>query len=101
VAYEGIGEFDKARATYLEALRLDKTNTYIQKNYSRFTEFVSKNKKRDKKPAAVAAPSPGTASPANPPVADPPGKPEPMAPSNPPTPPSTTPGRPSADGGVL
>jgi Tfp pilus assembly protein PilF len=68
VAYEGTGEFDKARAAYLEALRLDKTNTYIQKNYSRFTEFVSKNKKREKKGTAAATPAPPTTPAAPPPV---------------------------------
>jgi Tfp pilus assembly protein PilF len=89
VAYEGIGEFDKARTTYLEALRLDKTNTYIQKNYSRFTEFVSKNKKREKKPATAAATPPAAPAPASAPaVATPPAGPEPMNPP-PPTPPAT------------
>jgi tetratricopeptide (TPR) repeat protein len=107
VAYEGIGEFDKARAAYLEALRLDKSNQYIQKNYSRFTEFVSKNRKREKK-AATSASSPPAAAPVTPPVTAPPaGKPEPMPPtnpaSNPPstTPPATPPTRPATDGGAL
>lgn len=54
VAYEGNGEFEKARTTYLEALRLDRTNQYIQKNYSRFIEFTSRNKKRQKRDAATA-----------------------------------------------
>lgn len=49
VAYEGNGEFEKARTTYLEALRLDRTNQYIQKNYSRFVEFTSRNKKRQQR----------------------------------------------------
>jgi superkiller protein 3 len=95
VAYEGIGEFDKARTAYLEALRLDKTNTYIQKNYSRFTEFVSKNKKREKKGVAAATTPVVAPTPA---MTTPPGKPEPMNPP-PPTPPSTTPVPPL--GGVL
>jgi Tfp pilus assembly protein PilF len=90
VAYEGIGEFDKARASYLEALKLDKTNTYIQKNYSRFTEFVSKNKKREKKGVAATAPAVAP----TPAMTTPPGKPEPMNPP-PSTPPSTTPVPPS------
>lgn len=47
VAYEGIGEFDKARDAYARALRLDKSNQYIQKNYSRFVEFYSRNRKRE------------------------------------------------------
>ncbi|HXI11584.1 MAG TPA: tetratricopeptide repeat protein [Thermoanaerobaculia bacterium] len=57
VAYEGTGDFDKARESYVEALRLDRTNVHIQKNYSRFTEFAARNKKRDAK-ANVTAPKP-------------------------------------------
>jgi tetratricopeptide (TPR) repeat protein len=54
VAYEGTGDFEKARANYIEALRLDKGNEYIQKNFSRFTEFTSRNKKRGRPPAVTA-----------------------------------------------
>ena len=76
VAYEGTGEFEKARQAYTEALRLDKSNQYIQKNYSRFVEFYSRNKKRELQiPAGEASPStpPGTAQPvpASPPPATP------------------------------
>jgi len=46
VAFEANGDFEKARKEYLEALKLDKGNQYIQKNYSRFVEFTSRNKKR-------------------------------------------------------
>ena len=53
VAYEGTGDFEKARANYIEALRLDKGNEYIQKNFSRFTEFTSRNKKRGRTPAVT------------------------------------------------
>lgn len=49
VAYEANGEFEKAREAYTEALRLDRSNQYIQKNYSRFVEFYSRNQKREKK----------------------------------------------------
>lgn len=56
VAYEGTGDFEKARVNYIEALRLDKGNEYIQKNFSRFTEFTSRNRKRGRTPA-VAAPN--------------------------------------------
>jgi len=55
VAYEGTGEFEKARQAYTEALRLDKSNQYIQKNYSRFVEFYSRNKKRELQTAAGVA----------------------------------------------
>jgi Tfp pilus assembly protein PilF len=54
VAYEANGDFDSAAKEYREAMRLDKSNTYIQKNYSRFVEFISRNKKRQKKDAAAA-----------------------------------------------
>lgn len=47
VAYEGIGEFEKARDAYARALQLDKSNQHIQKNYSRFVEFYSRNRKRE------------------------------------------------------
>lgn len=60
VAYEGTGEWDKARAAYVEALRLDRSNQYIQKNYSRFVEFTSKNKKRQVEPATTAKSDPGS-----------------------------------------
>src|SRR5258707_13669082 len=46
VAYEANGDFENARKEYLEALRLDRSNDYIKKNYSRFVEFLSRNKKR-------------------------------------------------------
>ena len=53
VALEATGDFDGAAKEYREALRLDRQNQYIQKNYSRFVEFTQKAKKRDA--AAVAA----------------------------------------------
>lgn len=46
VAYEGIGEFEKARETYLRALQIDRSNQYVQRNYSRFVEFYSKREQR-------------------------------------------------------
>src|SRR5258706_9721385 len=46
VAYEANGDFENARKEYLEALRLDRSNDYVKKNYSRFVEFLSRNKKR-------------------------------------------------------
>jgi len=55
VALEANGDFEKARREYLEALKLDKGNQYIQKNYSRFTEFLQRNKKRQKGSATAAA----------------------------------------------
>ena len=61
VAYEANGDFEKARKEYLEALKLDRTNSYIQKNYSRFVEFLSRNKKRQIAPKGTPA-SPASAS---------------------------------------
>ncbi len=54
VAYEGIGEFEKARDAYARALRVDKSNQHIQKNYSRFVEFYSRNRKREQQLKEVA-----------------------------------------------
>jgi tetratricopeptide (TPR) repeat protein len=121
VAYEANGDFEKARKEYLEALKLDRTNPYIQKNYSRFVEFLSRNKKRQAAaPKVTAAPlkgiqtgatstsvinsgqpdrptgadvPPPTA--ATPPGAQPSDRPQP--PPSPPTPPPT----PNPPGGVL
>lgn len=53
VAYEANGEFEKAGDEYKTAIRLDKSNAHIQKNYSRFVEFTQRNKKRQK-PATTA-----------------------------------------------
>ncbi|MEK6371477.1 MAG: tetratricopeptide repeat protein [Acidobacteriota bacterium] len=57
VAYEANGDFDSARKEYLEALKLDRSNPYIQKNYSRYVEFLSRNKKRAAPKTAAAAPA--------------------------------------------
>src|SRR2546427_7522121 len=58
VAYEANGDFDSARKEYLEALKLDRSNQYIQKNYSRFVEFLSRNRKRQQKETRTASTSP-------------------------------------------
>jgi tetratricopeptide (TPR) repeat protein len=111
VAYEANGDFEKARKEYLEALKLDRTNSYIQKNYSRFVEFLSRNRKRQQaaskatatplngiapgassttgssqpdRPVASTVPSPAAV---NPPAAQPSDRPQP-----PPTPPPNPPG---------
>jgi Flp pilus assembly protein TadD len=84
VAYEANGDFENARKEYLEALKLDKSNQYIQKNYSRYVEFLSRNKKRQQKAgvgsttAAPAAPSSAAPSPAAPPM---PGADQPRPPA--------------------
>lgn len=97
VAYEANGDFENAAKEYREALRLDRANQYIQKNYSRFVEFQSRNRKRQQKqepktaaadPASApstlpAAPAPDPAS-ASPPPATPPVTPPAVPPANPP-----------------
>lgn len=88
VAYEGIGEFEKARQAYTEALRLDRSNQYIQKNYSRFVEFYSKNKKREKvlepreEPPRTAAVA-GESAPQPPVLGAPPSEPSPVPAADP------------------
>jgi Tfp pilus assembly protein PilF len=64
VAYEANGDFDSARKEYLEALKLDRSNQYIQKNYSRYVEFLSRNKKRQQKDVKTALAAPPTTPPA-------------------------------------
>jgi hypothetical protein len=54
VAYEANGDYDNALKEYREALRLDRSNQYIQKNYSRFVEFRSRNNKRQQKNATAS-----------------------------------------------
>ncbi|HYC61493.1 MAG TPA: tetratricopeptide repeat protein [Thermoanaerobaculia bacterium] len=54
VAYEATGDFEAAAREYREALRLDRSNEYIQKNYSRYVEFMQRGKKRDAKPAVAS-----------------------------------------------
>ena len=84
VALEANGEFDAAAKEYREALRLDRSNQYIQKNYSRFVEFTQRGRKRATPAAAPAAAATTTAAPV-PPVVD---ASQPAPP--PPTPPTTT-----------
>lgn len=61
VAYEANGDLESARKEYLEALKLDRGNSYIQKNYSRFVEFTSRNRKRSTTPKSATAPLTPTA----------------------------------------
>ncbi len=57
VAYEATGDFDGALKEYREALRLDRSNQYIQKNYSRYVEFTQRGKKRAPATPATAKPA--------------------------------------------
>lgn len=110
VAYEGTGEFEKARVEYGEALRIDKANPYVQKNYSRFVEFTTRNTRRERKlePGGAATPSAATPAPADaapaPPVTTPAPPPETggSPPVSPPALPEPTPPVPvPPSGGVL
>ena len=102
VAYEATGDFENARKEYLEALRLDRTNAYIQKNYSRYVEFLSRNRKRGPKDTKTAGPlmpkASGSAATDTTPVVPPAtaATPRPGSPPQPPSdlPPPTQPGPP-------
>ena len=89
VAYEANGDFENAAREYREAMRLDKSNTYIQKNYSRYVEFTSRNKKRQRtqnapKTAAAATTATPPATTATTPEAVPPPATTDTAPPPPP-----------------
>lgn len=79
VAYEANGDFEKAAKQYREAMRLDRSNQYIQKNYSRFVEFTSRNRKREQR-AAVAATAAETGGPSAAVEAEPASAPAPAEP---------------------
>ena len=87
VAYEANGDFDSALKEYREAIRLDKSNQYIQKNYSRFVEFTSRNKKRQQRPTPARTASATTAAEGEAPATPPAPAPEPPATTPPPQPP--------------
>ncbi len=83
VAYEANGDFDNAAKEYREALRLDRANQYIQKNYSRFVEFTQKAKKRQQQPAGAATSTTGSTTPTTLTGTGSSGVPEPMMPPPP------------------
>ena len=94
VAFEANGDFERARKEYLEALKLDRSNQYIQKNYSRFVEFLSRNRKRQQRDVKSVSSGPSmttgisTLSGTGP---VPPGPPIATEPVKPPAPPNTNP----------
>jgi tetratricopeptide (TPR) repeat protein len=120
VAYEANGDFENARKEYLEALRLDRSNDYVKKNYSRFVEFLSRNKKRSSPQRAGGSSSGATGATTTPAVTSsggtavdgtglgmPPDKPVaadpgviPRPPQPPNTPPPVVPPSPPPQGGV-
>ncbi len=53
VAYEALGNFEKALDYYQDAIKSDPTNKELKRNYSRFVEFY-----RAFKPAEPEAPAP-------------------------------------------
>lgn len=85
VALEATGDFDAALKAYREALRIDRSNQYIAKNYSRFVEFTSRDKKRPNRVTTNAATAAATTT--QPPTPDAPATP---APTDTATPPATT-----------
>ncbi len=95
VAYEATGDFENARKEYLEALKLDRSNSYIQKNYSRYVEFLSRNRKRQQKETKTAGPvlpkEGGSVLVQTPVVVPPAAAGEGAKPTSPPTPPSDLP----------
>src|ERR1044071_2716889 len=59
VAYEAVGDFENARKEYLEALKLDRTKSYIQKNSSRHLNTLSPTPaRRHSRRASSPAPAP-------------------------------------------
>ena len=89
VAYEATGDFDAAAKEYREALKLDRSNQYIQKNYSRYVEFIQRSKKREAKPA-IAAAAPTAAAPATSTAAPAAATPPPPVPATTTAPPDAT-----------
>lgn len=104
VALEATGDFDAAAKEYREALRLDRSNEYIQKNYSRFVEFTQRGKKRAPAAATAAktpAAAPAAATPAAmPPAVTPPDivPPDTVPPMTPPATDTATTARPPQEG---
>ena len=90
VAYEATGDFDAAAKEYREALKLDRSNQYIQKNYSRYVEFIQRSKKREAKPA-IAATAPTAAAPVAAPATAPAAVAPPVAATTTTAPPDATP----------
>lgn len=90
VAMEANGDFDAAAKEYREALRLDRSNQYIQKNYSRFIEFTTRAKKAAEPKTAAATKTAPPATTAAAPARPAPPAPTPAPPPNDPTAPTST-----------
>lgn len=93
VALEATGDFDGAAQAYRSALRLDRSNEHIQKNYSRYVEFTQRSKRREAEATAKTVTSEGPAaqtSAVQPAAADPEPKGQTPTPPPPPTDTSAT-----------
>lgn len=60
VAYEALGQFERALTFYQEALKADSDNRELRRNYSRFVEFYRAFKPDQQKDASVTAQTPNT-----------------------------------------
>ena len=98
VAYEANGDLEAAAREYREAMRLDRSNEYIQKNYARFVEFSSRSRKRQ-----PPSGNPGVIEPAGAPnnsAPAPNSTPQPSSTSQPSSAPAPQPQPPSSSQGV-
>lgn len=55
VAYEAVGQYERALETYQEALRADSGNRELKRNYSRFIEFYQAFKPEAEEQAVTAS----------------------------------------------
>ena len=55
VAYEAVGQFEKALDTYKKALERDSANRDLRRNYAQFLEFYQGLKPDEKEPSAPAS----------------------------------------------
>lgn len=51
VAYESVGDYEKARGFYEQALRLDEDSSAIRRNYKRFLNFYKRHQRQIKRDA--------------------------------------------------
>ena len=90
VALEANGDFDGAAKEYREALRLNRSDQHIQKNYSRFVEFTQKAKKREGGATPAATTTAAAATPATTTAVAAPAPAPPVTTTTTTTPPTTT-----------
>jgi Flp pilus assembly protein TadD len=61
VAYEATGQFDKALASYQQALQAAPTNRELRRNYARFVEFYQSFRPQEAVPETAAGDAGGSA----------------------------------------